>query len=148
MWPICPGRKWCGVCFLSDTCSWIPLYGCRRSLFGGRAELNKCALYLCVQCLGASALCPEVCTKIIFSKSLISFKGRHERDGKIIVHIWCVVYIGGGRRGVYCWYEKWYLPILLRLCTFSHYVSENCGLSVHLCVNYIEKRHPIVSLWD
>ena len=76
------GNVW--VCFLSDTCS---LYGCRRSVFGGGAELNKCALYVYVQCLGASALCPEVCTKIIFSKSLkkvLSFKGRLKRDGKLM----------------------------------------------------------------
>ena len=62
------GNVW--VCFLSHTCS---LYGCRRSVFGGGAALNKCALYMYVQCLGASALCPEVCTKIIFSESLKKF---------------------------------------------------------------------------
>ena len=76
------GNVW--VCFLSHTCS---LYGCRRSVFGGGAALNKCALYVYVQCLGASALCPEVCTKIIFSKSLkkvLSFKGRLKRDGKLM----------------------------------------------------------------
>ena len=49
------------------------LYGCRRSMFGGGAALNKCALYMYVQCLGASALCPEVCTKIILSESLKKF---------------------------------------------------------------------------
>ena len=54
-------------------------------MFGGGAELNKCALY--VQCLGASALCPEVCTKDnIFRKleKVLSFKGRRERDGKLM----------------------------------------------------------------
>ena len=61
-------------------------------MFGGGAELNRCALYMYVQCLGASALCPEVCTKDnIFRKleKVLSFKGRRERDGKLMyVYVW------------------------------------------------------------
>ena len=64
-------------------------------MFGGGAELNKCALYLCVQCLGASPLCPEVCTKIIFSKSLKKFsvsKADMKEMGKLM-YIYDVWYI-------------------------------------------------------
>lgn len=73
-------------------------------MFGGGAELNKCALYLCVQCLGASALCPEVCTKIIIFRKfekVLCFRDRRERDGEINVHIiMCSIYRRRKKGGV------------------------------------------------
>ena len=82
---------------LLDSTVWLQAF----SVWGWGCVKQVCTVYMYVQCLGASALCPEVCTKRIFSESLKKFsvsKADVKEMGNLCTYMVCG--IGGGRRGV------------------------------------------------